>query len=61
VAPPATERGELIGAKQYRHCRRCCLHESHLTALLAAEVTEQGTTTATRALLVDVAETGEVA
>jgi hypothetical protein len=58
---PRTERGELIGGSQYRHCRRCGLCESRLAALLAAEVTEQGTTAAMWALLVDVAEAGEVA
>jgi hypothetical protein len=58
---PRTERGELIGGRQYRHCRRCCLHESRLAALLAADVAERGTTAAMRALLVDVVEAGEVA
>ncbi len=58
---PRTERGELLGGRQYRHCRRCCAHESRLAALLTADVTEWGTSAAMRALLVDVAEAGEVA
>jgi hypothetical protein len=58
---PRTERGELLGGSQYRHCRRCCLHESRLAALLAADVAERGTTAAMRAQLVDVAQAGEVA
>ncbi|MGB6164404.1 MAG: hypothetical protein WBF75_17915 [Pseudonocardiaceae bacterium] len=51
----------MIGGRQYRHCRRCCVCESRLAALLAADVTEWGTSAAMRALLVDVTEAGEVA
>jgi hypothetical protein len=58
---PRTERGELLGGSQYRHCRRCCVCESRLVELLAADVAEWGTSAAMRALLVDVAEAGEVA
>jgi hypothetical protein len=58
---PRTERGELLGGSQYRHCRRCCVCESRLAALLATNVTEWGTSAAMRALLADVAEAGEVA
>jgi hypothetical protein len=57
---PRTKQG-LLGGTQYRHCRRCCLHESRPAAFLAADVTECATTAAMRAPLADLTEAGEVA
>jgi hypothetical protein len=57
---PVTRDGRPASS-EYRHCRRCCVCESRLAALLAADVAEWGTSTAMRALLVDVADAGEVA
>jgi hypothetical protein len=57
---PVTRDGRPASS-EYRHCRRCCVCESRLAALQAADVTEWGTSTAMRALLADVAEAGEVA
>jgi hypothetical protein len=39
---PRTERGELLGGSQYRHCRRCCLHESRPSVVLAGDVVGLG-------------------
>ncbi|MGB8198218.1 MAG: hypothetical protein WCF33_00730 [Pseudonocardiaceae bacterium] len=57
---PVTRDGRPASS-EYRHCRRCCVCESQLAALQAADVTEWSTGAAMRALLADVTEAGEVA
>ena len=39
---PRTQRGWLLGATEYRHCRRCCLHESRPAISPLADVAEVG-------------------
>jgi hypothetical protein len=56
-----TERG-LLGGNEYRHCRRCCLHESRPAALLVGSSPGRGKTGAMQLLLAaGIAEAGEVA
>lgn len=57
---PLTRNGRPASS-EYRHCRRCCAHESRPAAPQVADVAEWGTSAAMRVLLVDVAEAGEVA
>jgi hypothetical protein len=52
----------LLGGNEYRHCRRCCLHESRPAALLVGSSPGRGKTGAMQLLLAaGIAEAGEVA
>lgn len=58
---PATPHAQH--GSEYRHCRRCCLHEPRAASWLLGELAEQGEPTAMpTALLADAgADAGEVA
>jgi hypothetical protein len=61
-SPWLSARRDACAGREYRYCRRCCLHESRPVALLVGGSPERGKTSAMRSVLVaGIAQAGELA
>jgi hypothetical protein len=60
-SPWLPARRDVAAGREYRHCRRCCLHESRPAALLVGSSPGRGKTSAMQLLLAGIAQAGEVA
>jgi hypothetical protein len=61
-SPWLSARREVGAGREYRYCRRCCLHESRPAAVLVGSDPGRGKTSAMQLLLAaGIAQVGEVA
>jgi hypothetical protein len=61
-SPWLSARRDACAGREYRYCRRCCLHESRPAALLVGGSPGRGKTSAMQLLLAaGIAQAGEVA
>ena len=58
---PSTPDGEHVGSREYRHCRRCCLHESRTSRSVTGHGTGQGESAMAGLLLAGADVVGDVA
>jgi hypothetical protein len=58
---PSTPDGQPAGSRDYRHCQRCCLHESRLTIPAIGSSAKAGECSAAARLVAGAEVAGEVA